>query len=290
MLCTSVVEQVFGTTKAASEEDTYQCEEKHYRSLLTRIGADLKVDPKNIHDFELNVIDTQPAGLVGIHREFVSSPRLDNLGSSLVALDAILETPIADDGEVSMIMLFDHEEVGSQSAQGADSNMAVEATTRIFEAIHGRGFSQADYFRAIRRSFLVSADMAHALHPNYQEKHQPSHAPKVHQGIVLKTNANQRYMTDVIGSTIIRAVAGQAEPSPVPIQDFMVKNDSACGSTIGPMMAAKAGIKTADIGGPMLGMHSIRETCGIIDLLYYRRLFVAFFKNYGKLPDELLTE
>jgi aspartyl aminopeptidase len=97
-------------------------------------------------------------------------------------------------------------------------------------------------------------------------------------------------MTDVIGASIIRAVASKAEPAPVPIQDFMVRNDSVCGSTIGPMMAAKAGIKTADIGGPMLGMHSIRETCGVIDLVHYRRLFVAFFKHYSKLPAELLTE
>ena len=132
--------------------------------------------------------------------------------------------------------------------------------------------------------------MAHALHPNYQEKHQPQHAPKVHGGIVLKTNANQRYMTDIVGASVIRAIAAQAEPAPVPMQDFMVKNDSACGSTIGPMMAAKAGIKTVDIGGPMLGMHSIRETCGVIDLLYYRRLFNAFFRHYSKLPGTLFTE
>lgn len=129
--------------------------------------------------------------------------------------------------------------------------------------------------------------MAHGLHPNYQEKHQPNHAPRIHQGIVLKTNANQRYMTDIIGATVIRAVA---EPAGVPIQDFMVKNDSVCGSTIGPMMASKAGIKTVDIGAPMLGMHSIRETCGVVDLLYYKRLFNAFFKDYARLPETLFTE
>jgi aspartyl aminopeptidase len=132
--------------------------------------------------------------------------------------------------------------------------------------------------------------MAHALHPNYQDKHQAQHAPKVHGGIVLKTNANQRYMTDVVGASVIRAIAQQATPAPVPIQDFMVRNDSACGSTIGPMMAAKAGIKTVDIGAPMLGMHSIRETCGVIDLVLYRRLFEAFFAHYAKLPETLFTE
>ena len=169
--------------------------------------------------------------------------------------------------------------------------MAVEATTRIYEALASQQpAKKGDYFRAIRQSFLVSADMAHGLHPNYQEKHQAQHAPRIHQGIALKTNANQRYMTDIVGATIIRAVASQADPQPVPIQDFMVRNDSACGSTIGPMMAAKAGIKTADIGGPMLGMHSIRETCGVIDLLHYRRLFISFFKNFGSLPQSLMSE
>ena len=289
ILSTSIIDQLFAGAKQEGEE-TYKCDEKHLKSLLDRIGSDLGVDPKNIVDFELNVVDTQPAALVGLHKESVSSPRLDNLGSSLVALDAIIECQPADDAEVSMIMLFDHEEVGSQSAQGADSNMAVEVTTRIFESLSPNPGNQSEYYRAIRQSFLVSADMAHGLHPNYQEKHQPQHAPKIHQGIVIKNNANQRYMTDVIGSSIIRAVASKADPSPVPLQDFMVKNDSLCGSTIGPMMAAKAGIKTVDIGGPMLGMHSIRETCGVIDLVHYRRLFVSFFKNYSKIPIELLSE
>jgi len=119
-------------------------------------------------DFELNVIDTQPSAIVGLHKEFVSSPRLDNLGSSLVALDSLIECPAGkDDAEVNMIMLFDHEEVGSQSAQGADSNMAVEATTRIFESLSPKQGNQSDYYRAIRQSFLISADMAHAIHPNY---------------------------------------------------------------------------------------------------------------------------
>jgi aspartyl aminopeptidase len=290
ILATSIVSQIFGGDVQPTEEDVYACEDKHYRELLKAIGSDLGIDPKSIVDFELNVVDTQPPALIGLHKEFLSSPRLDNLGSSLVAMDALIEAHIAANDEVNMILLFDHEEVGSQSAQGADSNLAVETTTRIFESLSKGKGSHSDYYRAIRQSFLISADMAHGLHPNYQEKHQSSHAPRLHQGIVLKTNANQRYMTDVIGATIIRAVAAKAEPEPVPIQDFIVRNDSACGSTIGPLMASKAGIKTADIGAPMLGMHSIRETCGVLDLLYYRRLFVAFFNHFGNLPAELFTE
>ena len=129
--------------------------------------------------------------------------------------------------------------------------------------------------------------MVHGVHPNYSEKHQSLHQPKIHEGIVIKTNANQRYMTDIVSSTIMRAIAERAG---VPMQDFIVKNDSACGSTIGPMMAAKAGIKTVDIGAPMLGMHSIRETCGVIDMLYYRNLFTTFFTDYSQIPTTLLQE
>lgn len=107
------------------------------------------------------------------------------------------------------------------------------------------------------------------------------------EGIVLKVNANQRYMTDSVGSSVLKCLASQAN---VPIQEFIVRNDSLCGSTIGPMMAAKAGIKTIDIGAPQLSMHSIRETCGVIDLLYYRKLFAVFFNEYSTLSNGLLGE
>jgi len=138
------------------------------------------------------VIDTQPACLVGLHKEFISSHKLDNMGSSLTALDSIIEAykdGKLDNNECSMIMLFDHEEIGSQSAQGADSNMLAEATKRIFETVNPDHTGQ-DYFRAVHKSLMVSADMAHAIHPNYPEKHQENHRPKIHGGIVLKNNAN----------------------------------------------------------------------------------------------------
>lgn len=115
VLATSVVDQLFGSAEP-SGEGTYKCEDKHFKSLLNLIASHLKVAPSQIVDFELNVVDTQPAALMGLHREFVSSPRLDNLGSSLVALDSIIESRPGDNAEVNMIMLFDHEEVGSQSA------------------------------------------------------------------------------------------------------------------------------------------------------------------------------
>lgn len=129
--------------------------------------------------------------------------------------------------------------------------------------------------------------MAHAVHPNYSEKHHGQHMPKLHEGIVIKINANQRYMTDSVGSSVLKVIANRAE---VPLQEFIVRNDSLCGSTIGPMMAAKAGIKTIDIGAPQLAMHSIRETCGVVDLLYYKKLFAVFLQEYSKLSENLLGE
>ena len=198
-----------------------------------------------------------------------------------------------NNAEVEMIMLFDHEEIGSQSAQGADSNMVVESTQRIFNGLsQGQGlrpgeFMWENYYSAIHRSFLLSADMAHAVHPNYPEKHQGQHMPMIQKGIVLKINANQRYMTDTVGSSVLKVLAQQAG---VPIQEFIVRNDSLCGSTIGPMIASKAGIKTIDIGAPQLAMHSIRETCGVVDLFYYKKLFAVFLSNYTELAAPLLSE
>lgn len=113
-----------------------------------------------------------------------------------------------DHAEVDVIILFDHEEIGSKSAQGADSNLSVELTDRIFKSSQPTA-TQEDYYRSIRRSFMISADMAHALHPNYSEKHQPSHQPKLQQGIVLKMNANQRYMTDSVGTAIMRTICNK---------------------------------------------------------------------------------
>jgi aspartyl aminopeptidase len=162
--------------------------------------------------------------------------------------------------------------------------MAAEITERIFENFGG---PKEDYYRAIHNSFLLSADMAHAVHPNYSEKHHSSHRPSIHGGIVVKINANQRYATDVVSSSALKVLAAKAD---VPLQEFIVRNDSLCGSTIGPIISAQAGIKTIDIGAPMLAMHSIRESCGVVDLLYYRRLFNTFFQDGTKVISGLLSE
>lgn len=119
--------------------------------------------------------------------------------------------------------------------------------------------------------------MAHAVHPNYAEKHQSNHAVEINKGIVVKVNMNQRYATDLVSSTLLKAIAQKAD---VPVSEFVVRNDSPCGSTIGPIIASKTGIKTVDLGGAMWSMHSIRETCGVLDGAYYRDLFKSFYLNF----------
>jgi aspartyl aminopeptidase len=162
----------------------------------------------------------------------------------------------------------------------------IESLRRIYDNLCPKE-AEDNYFKTIRRSFLISADMAHAIHPNYPDKHQTNHQVEMNKGVVIKTNHNQRYATDLVSTSLLRILA---EQSNVPIQDFIVKNNSPCGSTIGPILASGTGIKTIDIGVPMLGMHSIRETCGVLDATHYYNLFKGFFDGFEKIKHDLLDQ
>lgn len=225
IMASTLVDQLMGEgINVDKEGDIFNVQKKNFTTFIDKIATDLGVDIQEIVDFELSCYDFHPPAITGFHDEFVSSPRLDNLASSLCSLDSLIEyhkSGDKDNAEISMIMLFDHEEVGSQSAQGADSNMVVEASERISFNLNP-AMVKEDYYRIIRNSFLISADMAHAIHPNYPEKHQAQHQPKIGDGIVLKINANQRYMTDSVSAAIMRVLAANASP-PVPLQDFVIK-------------------------------------------------------------------
>jgi aspartyl aminopeptidase len=162
----SIVDQLFGSGVKPMKNDNYNIDKNHWNTLTALIAKDIGVARENIVNFELSLADCMPSRLTGIHEEFVSSPRLDNLASSIAALDAIIEhkkKPASkrNHAEIDMIMLFDHEEIGSTSAQGADSNLPAEVTQRIFKSACAKS-TMEDYYRSIRRSFLISADMAHA--------------------------------------------------------------------------------------------------------------------------------
>merc|ERR1711913_267704 len=252
---------------------------RHCPALLSLLAAELGVEAAQIRDLELTLCDTQPGTIWGLSNEFLSSPRLDNQVHCYTGLSALLDhsRDISQDTGVSMLVCFDHEEIGSDSAQGAGSPVMSEAISRVLGC-----FDQSSEMLlvTIRKSFLISADVAHALHPNYDHKHEKNHQPILNKGTVIKTNQNQRYATNAETGFILRELARRAE---VPVQEFVVRNDCPCGSTIGPIISAKVGIRTVDLGIPSLSMHSIRETMGCQDVTTNAKLFTTFFNEFGKL-------
>ena len=311
--------------KTKLDADSYQplklVTERHHPYIIDLIAEEAKCTPKDIQDFEIVLYDTQKSCLGGMNNEFIFSPRLDNLMMSYCATESIIasladEDALEDDATIRLIALFDHEEIGSTTAQGADSNMLPSVIRRL-SVINGHASgSEASYDRmeeagstayeqTLATSFLISADMAHSVHPNYPAKYESSHRPEMNKGTVIKINANNRYATNSPGMVLLQECARRAKsgsyPSAVntsvkkqdhgvPLQLFVVRNDSSCGSTIGPMLAAKLGARTLDLGNPQLSMHSIRETGGTFDVEYAINLFESFFGHYGELESKFLVD
>lgn len=236
---------------------------------LARTGE--AVEPDRILSWDLSLYDCQAGVLSGPSQEFVHSARLDNLASCHAAIEALCEAPAESDA-TRCAVLFDHEEVGSLSAQGADSTFLSHLLQRVSAAAPDAG---ADAFaRACARSFMLSADMAHAVHPNYPEKHESQHMPVLGGGPVLKTHVGQSYATDAESAARFSELCRAAE---TPLQHFVSRADQACGSTIGPISAALLGIRTVDVGSPLLSMHSIREMASSSDVAAFVRVCRQFF-------------
>jgi aspartyl aminopeptidase len=263
---------------------------KHQEPLLVQmLASELGVDTKSIVDFELNLFDVQNASLGGVRSEFVHSSRLDNLASCFLSLRGLIDhvnsNGLEKDNDISMIAMFDHEEVGSSSATGAGSPIVGEAVRRISHVLGAGQDSPMLYDRAIQKSFVLSVDQAHAVHPNYASKHEKSHGPKMNGGMVIKRNSNQRYATNGLTGLIIREIAKKAGLPP--IQEFVVRNDCACGSTIGPIISSATGIRAIDMGCPQLSMHSIRETMGVKDFTHGLALFRAYFEHFSEIDSRV---
>lgn len=211
--------------------------------------------------WDLMLHDVQPPGYLGADREFVVSARLDNLVSVHAGVTALASAATAADEPVYVPVLaaFDHEEVGSGSATGAQGPLLERVLSR---SVTARGGSPEDWSRALAGAFCVSADMAHAVHPNYAERHDPDHRPLPNGGPTLKVNVNQRYATDSTGMAVF---ASACERAGVPWQPFVSNNAMPCGTSIGPLTAARLGVETVDVGVPGLSMHSARELCGVDD-------------------------
>jgi aspartyl aminopeptidase len=209
-------------------------------------------DVKKIYANELSFYDTQKAAFVGLRDDFIASARLDNLLSCYVGMLSICSI---ENDKAMLFVASDHEEVGSESTSGAAGSFLENTLRRMFG-------DYDEYMQMTRSSLMISADNAHAIHPNYPAKHDANHAPHINKGVVIKVNANQRYASN---SKTISKFMDTASKLSLPVQNFVTRSDMGCGSTIGPITATRIGIDTIDVGLPTWGMHSVREIAGSDD-------------------------
>ena len=302
--------------------------QRHHPYLITLLADEAGCSAEEIADFELCLYDTQAPCIGGLNNEFVFSARLDNLGMTYCAVEGLIQSVTSStksnksDSTIRLMTCFDHEEIGSTSAQGAESDFLPSIIKRLSSlpttSSDGATSSDSDmsydkvsedtssaekfYKQSLSASFLVSADMAHSVNPNYGSNYEADHRPHMNEGTVIKINANVRYATNSPGIVLLQECARLAKPASyqppgskctdvgVPLQLFVARNDSPCGSTIGPGLSAALGARTIDVGNPQLAMHSIRETCGCYDVEYGTNLFDSFFEHYGGLEGKIVVD
>lgn len=249
---------LFGESVDGVEADT---------QFLEKIASLLKAEAKDIINFELNVFDTQKGVIWGANQEFIANSQLDNLASCHAALSALLanEKP----KNTAICALFDHEEVGSESLSGASGSFLADTIERI-----SLNLNKEEKLRALANSFFISADMAHAFHPNHASSYEPCHHVHINKGPVIKSNANQRYTTNAESAARFIRLCEQAG---VPYQQYVHRTDLGCGSTIGPIIASRLGVASVDVGSPMWAMHSIRESAGVLDHAYMIKVLTSYY-------------
>lgn len=238
--------------------------------LLQMIQEETGIEKSGIVDYELFFYEYQKGIFTGIDNEFISASRIDDLSMVYAGLSALTEAEAHGEG-CRMVAAFDHEEVGSVSAQGANSGLFLHVLRRICKNL---GMTDDAYFQAVANSTSISADLAHAVHPNYGDKHDPENRPVLGGGPVIKYSASQRYATTALSAAYFIDACERAD---VPFQKFVNRNDIPGGSTIGPALSGLTTIPTADMGAPVLAMHSIREFGAVDDQIYTKMAFRAYF-------------
>ena len=231
--------------------------------------ADCQFCAKDVLDFDLYLADATPACTFGVHNEFISSGRLDDLSMCYAGLEALIASDTTDTTQV--LALFDNEETGSQTKQGAGSPFLAHILKRIAMS---QSHTEEAYYQAVERAFMISADNAHAWHPNYPEKYDPTNHPMLGGGPVIKFNAAQKYASDAVSAAVF---AGLCEKAGVPCQRFVNHSDVAGGSTLGNILASSIPLRGVDMGNAILAMHSCRETGSVVDHEYCVKVFTEFF-------------
>jgi aspartyl aminopeptidase len=241
-----------------------------FRELL---ADEFLLDGEEVLDYEMCLYDTQGAAMLGINNELLASARLDNLLSCFVTTQALIQ---ADATNTCLMVCNDHEEVGSVSAVGADGPFLEAVVARLTESDERNA--------VIDKSLMISCDNAHAVHPNYPSTHDSLHSPRLNGGPVIKVNVKQRYATTSLTASLFRQLCADVD---VPVQSFVSRSDTACGSTIGPITAARLGVATLDVGIPQLAMHSCREVTGSQDAARLTDVLTAFFNRSSSLSIEV---
>ena len=247
-----------------------QSKESDKNPLMEALAAELGVAIDDIFGSELFLYDFEPAELCGLDQSLIMSARLDNLGMTHSILSAILE--VENPESTCIAALFDNEEIGSETRQGADSSFLENILERI--AIT-KGYSREEYLRILSKSFLISGDMAHSYHPSYPEKYDPSYAPVMNGGPVIKWNANYNYATNLESSQRFKRLCEIAE---VPCQTYIIRSDLLCGSTVGHIISSRLGIPVVDVGNPLWAMHSVRETVGVQDHINMIKVLEVYYQ------------
>ncbi|MCI0654974.1 MAG: M18 family aminopeptidase [Methylococcaceae bacterium] len=247
--------------------------EGNSRRFFDLLGEQLDVEADRITAWDLAVFDSQKGAIYGLDDEFFADSQIDNLASCHAALCALLDTQTRRSATTQVCAFFDHEEIGSQSLKGANGSFLPDVLERIALATDPE---PETYKRALAKSFLISADMAHAFQPNFTSAYDPEHPVFVNHGPVIKVNVNQRYASESISQSRFIQLCSEAE---VPWQQYSHRSNLPCGSTIGPITSAKLGIRSVDVGCPMWAMHSIRESAGVLDHSYMTRVLTRFFSH-----------
>ncbi|RDY24070.1 M18 family aminopeptidase [Romboutsia maritimum] len=238
--------------------------------LLKEISKHLNIDVQDILDFDLFLYEFEKGSFIGINEEFISSSRLDNLSMAHASLNAIINSKGSKG--INVVSIFDNEEVGSSTKQGADSNMLLNILERICLSL---GKDREEFFTSIYSSFMISADLAHAVHPNITKKHDPTNRPVMGKGPVIKINANQSYTSDGYSISVYKNICKESN---VEYQEFVNRSDQRGGSTIGPISSTHLDIPSVDVGSPILAMHSIRELASVEDHYNIYKTFNKFYE------------
>jgi len=257
--------------------------------LVRAIAGELSIqDYSSIINWELELFDTNPAQVIGLEKDMISAGRIDDKLCSWAAVEALLASSsdsdkVASSGIISLVGVFDDEEIGSQLRQGAKGNFLPSVIERITETFSDYGSSSNLLSQTYANSFLISADVIHAVNPNFLSRYLEGHAPRLNVGLVISSDSNGHMTTDSVSTALLTRIA---EKSGSVLQQFMIRNDSRSGGTVGPMLSSVMGVRAIDAGIPQLSMHSIRATTGSLDPGLGIKIFKGFFDHFEEIDRE----